>query len=81
MLGPWVPSGCSVSVAAAAAGPRDSWEVPAEDCSGQRVNLLPMLASEWLVSEEALDKLRSSPEGGKKGHRIKEWKRSREGPQ
>jgi hypothetical protein len=38
--------------------------VPAEDedCSGHAVSLLLALMSEWLASEEELDRLLSSPE-------------------
>lgn len=48
----------------AATSPGPSCDVPAEDedCSGHAVSLLLALMSEWLASEEELDRLRSSPE-------------------
>lgn len=48
----------------AATSPGPSCDVPAEDedCSGHAVSRLLALMSEWLASEEELDKLRSSPE-------------------
>lgn len=47
----------------AAASPSPSCDEPAkdEDCSGHGVSLLLELVSEWLASEEELDRLRSSP--------------------
>lgn len=49
--------------ACAAASPGPSCDVLAEDeyCSGHAVSRLLALRSEWLASEEELDRLRSSP--------------------
>lgn len=48
----------------AATSPGPSCDVLAEDedCSGHAVSRLLALTSEWLASEEELDRLRSSPE-------------------
>ena len=55
-----------------AAGPGPSCDVPAEDedCSGHAVSRLPALTSEWLASEDELDRLRLSPETEGRGGAV-----------
>lgn len=54
----------AASPRADAASPGPSCEALAEedeDCSGHAASRLPALTSEWLASEDELDRLRSSP--------------------
>lgn len=62
------PGAASPRAAAASPGPSCEALAEDEDCSGHAASRLPALTSEWLASDEELDRLRSSPgrrEGGR----------------
>lgn len=55
------PSAASPGAWAASPGPSCDVRAEDEDCSGHPVSRLLALTSEWLASDDELDRLRSSP--------------------